>query len=219
MVVKAIICIICAMDVEYQNIVKYFNIQNQTILQGSYPVSVCNNPVCLIVKCGIGKKTAYNCLISILQVYRDITMVFSVGTAGALFPHLTIGDIVWGNHIIDYDGNSYVEEIKSGWIQKEYNQLEEIGYYGKIVSSNVIVHSQEVKQELYTIYQGMCVEMESAGIIRGCNLRGIPFTTIKVISDYADEGAIYNIIKSQMKVCNKLGFFLQRMIKQISVGT
>lgn len=213
------ICVICAMDVEYQNIKKYFNVQSQIMLNNKYEISVCNHPLCIIAKSGIGKKEAYNCLISILQVYPNIRQVLSVGIAGALFPYLSIGDIVMSNHIINYEENSYIEEIKSRWIHGECTQLDEITYYGKIVSSDVIVRSKEVKQKLYAMYQGMCVEMESAGLIGACNLRSIPFGAIKIISDYADEVSIYKIMKSQIRVCNKLGFSLQKIITKVADGT
>lgn len=214
-VIKAMSCVICATDVEYQNIIKYFDIHNQLVLEGSYLVSICYSPPCIIVRSGIGKKAAYKCLISILKVHQHISLVFSVGIAGALVPYLNIGDIVCGNYIIDYDGHSCIEEKKVICIERECKLLMETIYCGKIVSSNVMVHSEKIKQELCITYQGMCVEMESAGIVRVCELRKIPITAIKIISDYANEGAVYKILKSQIRVCNKLGFLIHEIINTL----
>lgn len=90
--------------------------------------------------------------------------------------------------------------------------LTEHVYIETVISSDNLVQEESEKQWLYTEFVGSCVEMESAAMGRMCQKKKIPFSAIKVISDYADKGAFRIMLRTQISVSKELGFFIYGLI-------
>lgn len=166
----------------------------------------------IIIKGGIGKKSVYQCLEEIIKKYTEIKMIFSIGIAGALSPGLRIGDIVVSNCIVDYSVNHPVEEHTCTWnIQREIQEKDFV-YWGKIISSDTVIYDERDKRQLYSEYKGLCVEMESAGVVKVCIRQRIPFAAIKIISDYSNQKTFWTMIKTQDHVTNILGCYLKQLL-------
>lgn len=182
------------------------------ICEKKWVVTECMYGRVLIIKGGIGKKSVYQCLEEITEKYAEIKIIFSVGIAGALSPSLHIGDIVVSNCIVDYSVDHPVEEHTSAWnIQREIQEKDFV-YFGKTISSDTIVYDERDKQQLYSEYKGLCVEMESAGVIKVCNRKQIPFAAIKIISDYSNQKTFLTMLKTQDHVTDILGCYLKQLL-------
>lgn len=173
-------------------------------------IAECESGRLLLAKSGIGKYSAYNCTLEVLNRYRNIRAVFSVGIAGALSPDLKIGDIVVGNCIIDYRKGQPVEEKHSQWNAKVF--FSDNIRYGKIISSDSVLTNRSKKQSLFLDTNGLCVEMESAGVIKACERNEIQFCGIKIISDLAEKRAVVEMLRSQMDVTVSLGKFIKNSL-------
>ena len=89
-----IVCIICALDIEYENIIKHLPSYHTEKVGSEFEIALgCDNEY-LIAKCGVGKIVASKCTEYIIS--NEISFVISAGIAGALSPALDIGDIVVG---------------------------------------------------------------------------------------------------------------------------
>lgn len=216
------LCIISALDIEYDNIRKYFRVDYEYRKSSDCVISECNNREIIIVKAGVGKISASKSSKYIISKYKNISHIISTGIAGALSSDLKIGDIILGHTIIDYrQGNSTnviksIYNLKCDLVNKMESEQKNIYlkdndinlFMGKIISSDIIINNENIKQELYLKYDGCCVEMESAGVIKESNKAGIPFWVIKVISDFANENAVISIFKNQYELTDKLGKLL-----------
>lgn len=206
------LCIICALPTEYINIINKLCVSREIVIQEN--IYVCESDImkCIVTKCGIGKYAAAKCLNEILNVYSNISVVFSVGIAGAISPLLKVGDIVVGNTIIDYNAQMKAKIICSKWDITRYFEMEPTVCWGKIISSDMPIQNEYLKEQLFCNYHAACVEMETAGIVRLCNEKKIKFAAIKVISDYANESLNKVSLKTQLRVTDKLGKYIYNTI-------
>ncbi len=82
---------------------------------------------------------------------------------------------------------------------------------GRVLSGDKVINSRKSSNELYKLYRGDCVEMESAAISKACQLNNIPLVTIKYISDMADERFEEYMKKYAPKACEKFGSIIRKI--------
>jgi adenosylhomocysteine nucleosidase len=100
---------------------------------------------------------------------KPVTVLLSVGLAGACDPSLRIGDIVHAGVVVDtQSGERYSN-----------SQFEQV-----LVSTPTIASIKE-KQRLYESYRASAVDMEAATVARLAQACNLPFQAIKAISDDA----------------------------------
>jgi len=211
------ICIMCALDVEYNNIKKYFNICKEIKKDEFCQIAECNNKQVIIVKSGIGKSLAYKYSKYIIEKYGHKTLFLSAGIAGAIAPELNIGDVVISNIIVDCIKSEIVNEYSFnkniiGYFSGLKNGSNINLHIGKVICNDEIINNNHIKQNLYTKSQALCVEMESTGVAQNCSEGNIPFAAFKIISDLADGKAVLSMLRTQHKVTDKLGLFLSKYI-------
>ena len=206
------LCIICALTTEYINIINKLCVSREIVIQEN--IHICESDIikCIVAKCDIGKYAAAKCLNEILNTYSNVSVVFSVGIAGAISPLLKVGNIIVGNTIIDYNAQMKAEIIRSKWDITRYFKMEPAVCWGKIISSDMPIQNEYLKKQLFCNYHAACVEMESASIVRLCNEKRIKFAAIKVISDYADESLNKVSIRTQLQVSDKLGIYIYNIL-------
>ena len=111
----------------------------------------------------------------------------SFGIAGALDRQLQPGDIVIGTTIIDGSGNLYQSD--ENWL----NNLKISGstnspcFTGSIVSVEQPILTASGKYGLFSRFNSMAVDMESAGVAAAATANGIPFIAIRAIADPANR--------------------------------
>ena len=203
-------CIICALEIEYRNTIKFLSVDRRMVLDGQWEAVWCEQYQWLVIRCGVGKNAAARCMGHIASHYSDIVGVISAGMAGAVSPMAKIGDIVMGSDVLDYQFGASPEEIRCD-IPLSIQIPNTCCSQEKILSSSDFLNDGSLKKTLYEKYRPFCVEMESAGIARICNRENIPFAGIKVISDYADGSALKSILKMEISVTEKLGEFLSKI--------
>ncbi len=203
------ICIMCALDIEYSNIKRYFNIDKEFALDENCQISECNSGKFIIVKSGVGKELAGSYTVYVINKYSNISHILSTGIAGALAPNLNIGDIVIGDTILDYANSDIIKEYTyitdNNLYIKVSKSISSTLHVGKILSSDILLNNSIVKERLYNNYNVLCVEMESAGVVSECIKNNILFTPVKIISDLADDRAIISMVRVQSKITDSLG--------------
>lgn len=115
---------------------------------------------------GIGAEPARRATEAVIVLYAP-TIVYSVGFAGALQPHLTVGDIVTPRRVLDARDGSSTDTGEGD---------------GILVTIDSIGDERE-KARLKATYGALAVEMEAAHVARGAEARGVHFGAVKVISD------------------------------------
>lgn len=186
------IALATAMGNEYELIKKHLKNAHESndILRGTFE----DNDI-ILFKTGIGKVNAAYGLATLLHSVSDIDSVVSLGCAGAAVVDLSVGDIIIGNSYCYHD--VYCGEPNThGQIQgmpavfpSNFTSLKGATRYrlGTIATGDYFVTTrekvEEIKNYLPSPYNICAIDMESAALAQVCYKRGIPFTSIRVISD------------------------------------
>jgi adenosylhomocysteine nucleosidase len=107
-------------------------------------------------------------------------LVISAGFAGALHPDRRIGDIVFANEIVNSHGNSW----PTTWpVQLPQGEWQPPLHRGRLLTTDGIVATTAEKLSLGEKHGAVAVDMESAIVARACSERGIPFASVRAVSD------------------------------------
>ena len=124
---------------------------------------------------GDGLKAKLNAL------HGDISGVISIGLAGALSPHLKVGDIVIADQIIT---GAETWDCHEGWRVRLMSRLAH-AHQGQLFGSDVIIHEAETKSGLHDATGALAVDMESQVAARFAQQRNLPLAGLRLISDDA----------------------------------
>ncbi len=116
-------------------------------------------------------------------LHGDLQGVISIGLAGALSPHLKVGDAVIADQIITGEENWDCHE---GWRVRLLSRLPH-AHQGQIFGSDVIIENAETKSGLYDTTGALAVDMESRVAARFAAKRNLPLAALRVISDDASH--------------------------------
>jgi adenosylhomocysteine nucleosidase len=131
-------------------------------------IIVYTNDFAAVACAGMGPARATLAVQAALSI-KPITVLISVGLAGACDPSLHVGDIVRAGVVVD-------SQSGERFSNPEFEQV--------LVSTPSIASVPE-KQRLYASYQASAVDMEAATVARIAAAHNLRFQAIKVISDEA----------------------------------
>lgn len=141
--------------------------------------------------------------------YFNPKILVNFGTAGAIAPHLKIGDIVCPTSVIEHDVKLLFPKPlppPNHFTQKKIiNRLKKEGlFFGPIVSGDCDVVDSDIKNEIFNKYQALSVDWESAAFLLTCNLNHKKAIIFRVISDLAHEKTSLEYEINEEKVIKKL---------------
>ena len=116
-------------------------------------------------------------------LHGDIKGVISVGLAGALSPHLKVGDVVIGERVIS---ESEIFRCDNLWRVALAAKLPG-AHQGPLESSHTILKHAAAKAALYNVSGALAVDMESEAAARFAAARGLKLAALRVISDDASH--------------------------------
>ncbi len=187
--------IVTAMGMEFNSVKKILQIK-QTKRKKGYKVAfgAYDDMRVLLIKSGMGLEKARLATKFLLDNF-NITAIVNVGIAGAIKSDLKVGDLVLATDVmseIEPDSVEFVQLHKSSGRNLEMIKIlsgieERKCYIGTILSVRKGVGSKERKEQILRKFNAWAVDMEAASVYKECSSRGIPFLTIKSISDLADE--------------------------------
>lgn len=162
----------------------------------------------VVVRSGIGKVNAAVCA-QILVDRFGVDVIINTGIAGSLDAAIDIGDIVISTDAVEHDMDastfgdpvgqipqmdtfSFPADEKLVKLAKEVNEKANPDIHtwtGRIVSGDQFVSSSEKKEQLISLFDAKCTEMEGAAIAHTAYLNKISCVIIRAISDKADNSA------------------------------
>ena len=170
---------------------------------------VANNTV-VALQCGIGKvNAAIGTMTMIFQYSPD--MIINTGVAGGADPTLDVQNVVVGTEYAYHDvycgdDNDYgqVQGMPTRYsaaacvaeaIDRTMAESEVTLRKGLIVSGDWFVNSREKMREIMGHFpEAQAVDMESCSIAQTCHIYGVPFVSMRIISDVPlrdDKAAMY----------------------------
>lgn len=182
--------IIIAMDVEYRRMLDVLGGKPQGCIGGNDVV---------LWQCGIGKVNAAIGTARLVQEHHP-DCILSTGLAGGIDSSLGVMDVVVGSQTVYHDvwcgmGNAYGQvqgmperfdahpvllQCVEGIADRETMQVKQ----GLICTGDQFITDREALSRIKNRFpDGLACEMESAAIAQSCHIYGIPFMSIRVISD------------------------------------
>jgi len=114
-------------------------------------------------------------------LHGDISGVISIGLAGALSPHLKVGDVVIAEKVMT-GAESW--DCHAGWRNRLVSRLPD-AHQGTLFGSDVIIERADTKSGLHEATGALAVDMESQIAARFAHLRNLPLAGLRIISDDA----------------------------------
>lgn len=189
----------------------------------------------VVCQTGVGKVNAAMCTQILIDRYEVDAMIFT-GVAGAVAPHLEVGDIVISEDCMHHDMDATALGFARGMIpfspqsvfvaDEEMKRLalqaaREVGargvVLGRVLSGDQFVADSEVVNQLYLEMNGSCVEMEGAAMAQVCALQEVPFVIIRSISDKADRSAQVSFNEFVAEVAERSLSIVERMVQRMPV--
>jgi len=130
--------------------------------------------------------------------------VISTGFAGGLRTELKLHDVLIADSLADVAGNRLPIDLKGD----AAGASEVPGVHvGRLVTADKVIRLPEEKLALGEKHAAAAVDMETFAVAEACRREGIPFLSVRVISDTVDETLppdLHNLI-SQQSPAGKLG--------------
>lgn len=161
-----------------------------------------------------GKVAAAATTAHALSRYPIQAVVFT-GIAGALKPHLQIGDLVLADRLFQHDLDARpffaptevpllglsalpacarlserLEAAHGRWAEAEQQAGRAVPtlYRGAIATGDQVIGDAAARERVQRITpEALCVEMEGAAAAQVCHEFGLPYACLRMISDHADE--------------------------------
>ena len=189
----------------------------------------------VIVKCGIGKVNAAMC-VQLLKDRFQVTHVINTGVAGALAPELNIGDIVISAEAVQHDfdlspigfrkaeippfglvafpADETMQSLAKAAAQEAASDVSV--FSGRICSGDQFIAGSAQKQQITSVFGGLCAEMEGASIAQACFANEIPFVILRAISDRADDSGRISFAEFEAEAAKRCGMIVMRMTSLLS---
>ncbi len=138
----------------------------------------------LLVQTGMGKQRAENATRFALERY-PVTAIISLGFAGALNPEIEIGAVVVCSTLYGQPGSEQ-EELEPLAPDEHLFSLASQGPGGRLGSDVSVLQLNSSAQKMHVLretFHADIVDMESYWIARIASARGIPFITVRSVSD------------------------------------
>lgn len=151
-----------------------------------------------LILSGVGKINAASATQALIDAHQ-LDLIINLGIAGCINRDICLNTIILADKITEYDMNcsgniserntvtlnSLVMEI----FDKMSNlyEFEDKLKLGHVLSGDSVSSSQDKSNYLRQIYNGDCVEMESAAVAKVAKLNGMPAVILKYLTDYSNE--------------------------------
>ena len=153
----------------------------------------------MVMQCGIGKVNAAMGALTLVNAFLPDYIINS-GVAGGADKSVSVMDVVAGERVAYHDvwcgmGNAYGQvqgmperfdahpvllQCVEGIADRETMQVKQ----GLICTGDQLITDREALSRIKSRFpDGLACEMESAAIAQSCHIYGIPFMSIRVISD------------------------------------
>lgn len=207
------ICIIGAIKEEISGIKQHITIKKKyKIGSATFYQGLHKSKEIIIVRSGVGQSPAHRATSDAVKTF-PLRCIISIGFAGGVIPELKVSDLILSDKIFYCDNEESLFQfinIPLSQVKVSCNQGDRINKIltengikyksGNIISINRVADSIKLKEWLGRNYPVCGVEMETASIAKIAAEQGVPFFSLRAISDEVSHA----IVQSD-KFINKKG--------------
>lgn len=193
--------IICAMEMEKNAILEYFENVNEKVISNKkfYEAQYSGKDV-VVCLCGVAKVNAAMTTTLLCEHYKP-DVILNVGVAGGLADFENVMDLVASSSVVQHDfdttmldgeeGRGIYSTVSESLLEKAKTVLSDLGYpyhVGLVASGDVFVAGEEALNKILKHYpDAICAEMEAGAIGQVANIYGIDFVMLRSLSDVATK--------------------------------
>lgn len=184
-----------------------------------------------LAQSGVGEIRAALTAQTLIDIF-EVEAILNFGFVGAINPSLNVSDLVLAGNVVHHQFDiSAVDNIPVG----QYNGRDEFYFHTDkallelvqkalpsplpvvtVASGDKFIASKEDKDYLRNTFGADICEMEAAGLALACERNCVPFFSLKVVSDRADEQATDSFAVVLEKGLTKYEHVLPLIIKAVS---
>ncbi len=197
------------MDLEVEKLIEAMDLKEKVEFSDrTFHVGKIGNAQVVLARCGVGKVNAAITVQMMVDKF-NITEIINTGIAGSLDEKIDIGDIVLATGAVYHDMEAIAFGYERGQVPQmdvfEFPTSEELieladksckkvnpdvkTFRGRIASGDQFIAGKEVKNNIKTWFNPLCVEMEGCARAHTAYVNNIPCLIIRAISDKADDSA------------------------------
>lgn len=209
------LAIITAMDVELELITAAMEIDEEIEISGlSFKKGRLGKNEAVAVVGGIGKVSAALTAQILISVFKADEIV-NTGISGSLSPDLRQGDVIVATDFVQHDVDtsplgdpvglvSLINRIDFPCNESLRNKMlaaakssENLKVHeGRIATGDQFIANREKAQWIAETFGAVSCEMEGCSIAQVCYMAGVPFASVKCISDDAGDGMTYQELRT-----------------------
>ena len=177
--------------------------------------------------CGIAKVNAAVC--AQVMIYRfNVEAIINTGVAGGMDDSVKICDIVVSNEVLPHDLelrflNNYppynsIFKADENLVKIACETCDDFHYarhIGRIVSGESFISSSEIKKEICGKFSPLAVDMESSAVGHCAFINGIPFLSLRCISDNSDDNGEMSFDEFEKIAAKRVAEIVLEMIRRI----
>ncbi len=178
--------------------------------------------------CGIAKVNASLCTQVMIDNFK-VDAIINTGVAGGMNTAVKVCDIVVSNEVLPHDLElrflenypPYNSIFKAD--QKLIDTVCEVcdgfdyaRHIGRIVSGEAFISSSEVKKEICDKFSPLAVDMESSAIGHCSFMNGVPFVSVRCISDNADDEGEMSFDEFEKIAAKRVAEIVLEVIRKLS---
>ncbi len=207
--------IITAMDVELELITAAMKIDEKTTISGlTFKKGTLGSMPAVAVVGGIGKVSAALTTQILISVF-GVTEIVNTGISGSLSPDLRQGDIIIAKDFVQHDVDTSPlgdpvglvslinridfpcdETLRGKLLSAALADGKVKVHEGRIATGDQFIANREKAQWIADTFGAVSCEMEGCSIAQVCFMAGVPFASVKCISDDAGDGMTYQELRT-----------------------
>lgn len=156
-----------------------------------------------LVRLGMGPENSKDTLKNYFAENKP-DLILNIGMAGRLNPAIMIGSIHFINRIYCSEESESISLIVPSIITPQSS--------ASLLTVNQPVSDPLIRDKFFKEFQVDIVDMEAYGLAQTAASADIPFYSIKIVSDSADENTKNDFIKDYEKLSEKLGEYVIKFL-------
>ena len=188
--------------------------------------STCGSNRLVTVCCGIGKVNAACCTQLLIDRF-GADVIINTGIAGGMKAGIRVLETVISTSVLSHDLDAhflvdyppycgeYAADAQLQALAAEIcGEMEIVCHAGRIVSGDAFITDSAVKEALTAAYDPYAVDMESAAVGQCAWRNGVPFVSVRCISDLADDEGELSYAQFEELAAQRVAGIVMRMAER-----
>lgn len=177
--------------------------------------------------CGIAKVNAAVCTQAMIDRF-NVEAIINTGVAGGMDSSVKVCDIVVSNEVLPHDLElrfldnyppyNSIFKADENLVRIACEACDDFDYsrhIGRVVSGEAFISSSEIKKDISSKFAPLAVDMESSAVGHCAFMNGVPFLSLRCISDNADDNGEISFDEFEKIAAKRVAEIVLEMIRRI----